>query len=70
MIQERIRLNPGLFQDLAESAFWHITIVIGDGGIFATTLIKPDFMAAGSLPIECESVDSQHFRYFSVSKSR
>jgi hypothetical protein len=44
--------------------------VIGDGGIFTTIVIEPDFVAATSLTIECESIDSQYFGYFSISESR
>jgi hypothetical protein len=69
-IQKIIRLNACLFQDLAESAFRHITIVIGDGGIFTRMVIKPDFVAATGLTIECKSVDSQHLGYFSIFKPR
>ena len=69
MVQKIIRLNPRLFEDLAESAFGHITIVIGDGGIFTATIIEPDFVTARCLPVECESVDSQHFGDFTISKS-
>ena len=70
MVQKIIRLYPRLFEDLAERAFGHIAIMIGDGGIFATAVIKPDFVAATGLTIECEPIDSQYFGYFSISKSR
>ena len=69
MVQKIIRLNPRLFEDLAESAFGHITIMIGDGGVLAAAIIEPDFVAARRLPVECESVDSQHFGNFTISKS-
>ena len=51
MIQKIIRLNPRLFEDLAESAFGHITIMIGDGGVLAAAIIEPDFVAARRLPV-------------------
>ena len=51
MVQKIIRLNPRLLEDLAESAFGHITIVIGDGGVLTATIIEPDFVAARCLPV-------------------
>ena len=69
MVQKIIRLNPRLFEDLAESAFGHITIVVGDGGVFTAAIIEPDFVAARRLPIECKSIDSQYFGDFTISKS-
>ena len=70
MIQEIISLNACLLQNLAERTFRHVTIVVGDGGIFTRTVIKPDFVTARSLSIERESVYSQHFSYFTISESR
>jgi hypothetical protein len=49
MVQKALRLNTCLFEDLAESSFWHIAIVIGHGGILSRAIIKPNFMATGSM---------------------
>jgi hypothetical protein len=70
MIQKIIRLNPRLFEDLTERTFWHIPIVIGNGGIFTAVIVEPDFVAAAGLTIECESIESQYFGNFSIPKSR
>jgi hypothetical protein len=70
MVQKIIRLNPRLFEDLAESTFRHIPIVVGDGGVFTASVIEPDFVRATGLTIECKSVDSQYFGNFSIPKSR
>jgi hypothetical protein len=70
MVQKIIRLNPCLFEDLTERTFWHIPIVVGNGGIFAAIVVEPDFVAATSLTIERKSVESQHFGNFSIPESR
>jgi hypothetical protein len=70
MVQKIIRLNPCLFEDLTESAFGHIPIVVGDGGIFTTIIVEPDFVAATSLTIERKSIESQYFGNFSIPESR
>lgn len=68
-LQKIIRLNPRLFEDLTERAFWHIPIMVGDGGIFTASVIKPDFVAATGLTIECKSIDSQYFSDLSISEA-
>ena len=70
MVQKIIRLNPRLFKDLAERAFRHIPIMVGDGGIFTAIIVEPDFVAATGLTIERKSIDSQHFGNFSIPESR
>jgi hypothetical protein len=70
MVQKIIRLNPRLFEDLAERTFGHISIVVGDGGIFTAIIVEPDFVAATSLTIKRKSVESQYFGNLSIPKSR
>ncbi len=48
-------LLPSLSKDRAEGALRHVSGMVGNGGVAAALLVKPDFMASGRLAIESEA---------------
>jgi len=53
--QKILGLDGGLLEDRAQSAFRHLTGVVGNGGVAAGLRVEPDFVRACGLAVEFEA---------------
>jgi hypothetical protein len=67
--QKFFRRDASLIQDGAQSPFWHISRMIGYGGIPIGLCIIPNLMGASCLSVELEAKLSEPSHYLSVSKT-
>jgi len=55
LLQKYFRVDIGLLEDCAQSAFGHVTGVVGNGGVTVACRVEPDFLAASGLTVEFEA---------------
>jgi len=67
--QKFFRCDASLIQDGAQSTFWHISRMIGYGGVLIGLWVAPNFMGASRLPVELETKLFEPSYNLSVSKT-